>query len=276
MIDESISVLLSIYEGENADHVDAAIESIVEQSVPPTEIVVVKDGPLTSSLDQTLSVWGSEYPSLFEFVEFEENRGLGIALREGIQHCSNELVARMDADDIAHLDRLETQLRFFKQYPDTDVVGGYVAEFEGDISNSDRVRTVPTDSEQLAKKARFRCPMNHPTVMYRRAAVLDVGNYRGFRSMQDYDLWARMLLAGKVLRNVPEVLVYARAGDELYRRRGGINYLKIEYQLQRDFLRRGFVSMPVFAMNMASRTAVRFMPNKLREWIYSSFLRINK
>ncbi|WP_266081629.1 glycosyltransferase [Haladaptatus caseinilyticus] len=273
MTEESISVLMSVYRGEKADHVNAAIESIVEQSVSPDEIVVVKDGPLTADLDRILLEWRSEHPSLFKFVELEKNQGLGVALREGIQQCSYDLIARMDSDDIAHPDRLKTQLDFLKTNPEADVVGGYVAEFEGSVSNVKRVRTVPSDPHKLAKWARFRCPMNHPTVMYRREAVLDSGNYRGLRSMQDYDLWGRMLLCEKVLCNIPEVLVYARAGEDLYRRRGGLEYVQIEYQLQRDFLDWGFVSIPVFAANVASRTAVRFMPNQIREWIYSKFLR---
>ena len=273
MSSQPVSVLLAVYEGEDANHVETAIESVVEQTVSPDEIVVVKDGPLTPPLDETLSAWQEDHPSLFEFVELEENEGLGVALRTGIEHCSNDLVARMDADDISHPERFETQLRYFEENPKTDVVGGYVAEFEGDVSNAERVRTVPTDPKTLAKKARFRCPMNHPTVMYRRDAVLDAENYRGLRSMQDYDLWARMLLKGKVLANVPDVLVYARAGEDLYRRRGGLDYVKIEYGLQRDFLEWGFVSSPVFAANMAFRTAIRLMPNELRGWLYSTFLR---
>ena len=273
------SVLLSTYEGDSATELSAAIESVVEQTVAPSEIVLVEDGPLSEDLRACVDEWLDARPELFVVHRLQTNRGLGRALREGVRACSNDVIARMDSDDVCVDTRFETQLRYLDRHPDVDAVGGYMAEFD-EAPDADaagdggrRVRTVPIDPAAVRRTAKFRSPINHPTVMYRKEAVLSAGNYRSLRSMQDYDLWVRMLVDGATITNLPEVLVQTRAGDELYTRRGGLEDARIDYRLCRDFLRIGFIGYPTFALNLAARLLVRALPNGVRATIYRRLLR---
>ncbi|WP_245549662.1 glycosyltransferase [Natronococcus occultus] len=267
------SVLIPVYEKNDASQVDDALESTISQTTPPDQMVVVVDGPVPTRVDETIHGWSSEHPETVDVVQLEENRGLENALNVGLERCDHELVARMDADDVSSETRFERQLEVFRRQPDVDVVGGYVGEFVDDPDQVSHVRTVPTAPAEIERFARFRSPINHPTVMYKKSQVQAAGGYRTIPGVGDYELWVRLLERGNVLRNVPAVLVYMRAGAEMYRRRGGIGYARTEFRLQKEFLERGFIPPRVFLLNVGLRIPLRLLPNGARRLLYSRFLR---
>jgi len=222
------SVLLPAYSGDDHAELNLALESCFKQSLVPDEVLVVEDGPLTDSIKATLDDWQDRHADTLNRHALPENTGLGNALREGVQACRHELIARSDADDVNVRGRFERQVTYLAEYPEVDVVGGYIAEFEDDPKAPVTVREVPTKHEAIQRKARFRSPMNHGTVLFRKEAVLDAGNYRAVTRMEDYDLWVRMFLAGARFANVPEILVKVRAGPEMAIRRGGLEYAHAE------------------------------------------------
>jgi glycosyltransferase involved in cell wall biosynthesis len=264
---------MAVYYGDDPEFVRSALDSVLEQTVPPQEIVIVADGPLPTALSTVLSEATSAHPKTVRVESLETNQGLGMALQIGVEACSHDLVARMDADDIALPDRFEKQLDYLAANPQVDVLGGYVAEFETDPESVESVRTVPTDPDTARSRAPFRCPLNHPTVMFRREAVLEAGNYSSLRSMQDYELWVRMVTQGYTIDNLPEVLVHCRTGEELYTRRGGLSYARIEVGLQRQFLQMGAISVPEFVFNICTRIPVRIAPRRVRGFVYQRLLR---
>lgn len=268
-----VSMLLAVYAGDEPADVDTALESVFWQTHQPTEVVLVQDGPVGEELTAVIEDWTQEYPEIIRTVELAENQGLGRALQAGIKHCSCELVARMDADDISVPSRLEKQVAFMNAHPDVDVVGGHIAEFSDDPEQIDAVRTVPTDPETAAESAPYRCPLNHPTVMYRKSTILAAGGYGDRRSMQDHELWIRLLDHGYTLTNLDDVLVKARAGADLYDRRGGIDYAKTEFLLYYEFLQSGYISLRTFLINVLSRIPVRLAPRPVRGFIYNNLLR---
>jgi hypothetical protein len=174
----------------------------------------------------------------------------------------------MDADDISVPSRFELQLEFFRENPSYDVVGGQLEEFRSDPDSPTARREVPTEHDEIVQRARYRSPMNHGTVMFRRGAVLRAGNYRAVDRMEDYDLWVRMFLAGTKFANLPEVLLKARAGEEIYGRRGGLEYAREEVRTQVEFFRRGFTPAPVFLFNLFTRTTLRLLPDRVRGRVY--------
>lgn len=267
------SVLLPVYEGAEKGRFEAALSSITDQTIPPDEIIVVKDGPLTDELDRVLQQTRDVEGDLIRVVSISRNVGLGRALNIGLEQCSHSIVARMDADDVSKPDRFEQQLHYLVANPQTAVVGGYIGEAETASGSINHVRTVPTDRERLEEMATTRCPLNHPTVMFRKEAIEEVGGYADMRSMQDYELWARMLSEGYVLANIPEILVTTDAGDDVYDRRGGIDYVRAEIALQRRFLEMGHVTPVQAAYNLAMRVPVRFLPHKVRKLLYQTLLR---
>lgn len=269
----SFSVLISVYEGDQPDHFRTSLESVVDQTVLPDEVLVVKDGPLPDDLDSVVKEFGTSYPETFKRVSLNKNQGLGKALQTGVRLCSHDLIARMDADDVSVPDRFEEQLRYLELNPKVDVLGGYVSEFDKDPGTADRIRAVPQDANEVQEFAKSRCPTNHPTVIFRRDAVLEAGNYRPWRLMQDYELWMRMLNHGYVIENLPQVLVKSRAGSALYGRRGGDKYVRLELKLQREFRRMGAISRTRLVKNLLCRVPIRLVPNRVRELIYRSRLR---
>lgn len=273
MTARDFSVLLPTYGGDDATELEQSLRSCFEQTVPPSELLVVEDGPLSDELTETLTEWEKRYPERLRRLRIPENRGLGNALKTGVQECTYSLIARHDSDDVNVQTRFEKQITHFSEHPDVDIVGGYIGEFSEDPSAVETVREVPANHEDIESMARFRSPMNHGTVMFRKDAVLSAGNYRAVTRIEDYDLWVRMLCSGATFANIPEILVKVRAGAGLTERRGGIEYARADVRRQVEFYRRGFIGLPVFAFNVVSRVGLRFLPNRLRRHVYRVFAR---
>ncbi|WP_090940094.1 glycosyltransferase [Pelosinus propionicus] len=267
------SVLISIYCKENPMFFKIALESVINQTCIPTEIVIVKDGALTYELDQIIENFEMRFPGLFKIIILPENRGLGLSLQAGIIECSYELIARMDTDDIAKPERFEKQLKKFSDNKEIDLVGTYIEEFEGAPDNILSSRVVPLTQNSIYKAAKRRNPFNHVTVMYKKTAVLEAGNYQPFLWCEDYYLWVRMIMKRCKMMNISESLVLARTGKEMFRRRGGLQYVRSEVNLQCKFLSIGFVNIFEFITNVILRSLIRLMPNNLRGVIYFKLLR---
>ena len=269
----NFSVLISVYYKEKNEYLQEAIESLLFQTQPPSQIVLVKDGPLTEDLEELIHNFCKNNRELFTIVEFPTNQGLGIALREGLKYCKYELVARMDGDDICHKERFSKQLKCFEKNPDLDIVGSAIAEFSESKEKIISERKMPLKHDEISEFARKRNPYNHMTVMFRKQAVLQAGNYEDFLWFEDYFLWVKMLINGCHAENLEESLVYARTGDLMFERRGGIAYAKQELLLQKKFLKMGFVSFERFTINCLIRLTSRILPNPIRRMLYLKLLR---
>ncbi len=274
---EKYSVLMSLYEKEKAENLRLSLQSMVDQSVQPDEIVVVKDGKIPQALEDVLEEFVAEYPALFTVVGYEENKGLGIALNFGLEYARNELVARMDTDDIARPDRCEAQLKIFEENPQIDILGGDIAEFIGEKENVVGERNVPRTHEELVQYTKKRCPFNHQTVMYKKSAVAAAGGYQDWFWNEDYYLWLRMYLNGCRFANTGSVLVDVRVGAEMYSRRGGKKYYQSEKKLQKYMLKNKIIGYPTYCSNVLKRFIVqKLLPNKLRAWVFKKFARKSK
>jgi glycosyltransferase involved in cell wall biosynthesis len=269
----NVSVVLPTYRGDEPSELAEAIKSITTQTITPDEIFIVKDGELTDDLESVINEARGESSITVRTYQVEQNQGLGNALRVGVENCSCDLVARMDADDLSVQSRFERQLSFLVENPDVDIVGGYIQEFSTNPDSPISRREVPTTHTEIEQMARFRSPMNHGTVIFRKESVLAAGNYRPVDRMEDYDLWIRMLLQGATFANIPEVLVKVRAGEEMYGRRGGWEYAREEIRTQREFHERGFISTPIFIFNLLTRVPLRLIPAWARGLVYKLIAR---
>lgn len=266
------SVLLSLYYKERPDFLYQSLASIFDQTAIPAEVVLVKDGPLTDELEKILLGYQQRCSSL-KIVSLPQNQGLGRALNEGLKHCTYDIVARMDTDDIAKPDRFEKQLSFLGTHPEIDVVGSWIDEFEGSIDNILSVRKLPETPEDLFQYGKLRNPINHPAVMFRKSAVLRSGSYQHFPLFEDYYLWVRMLMNGSKFYNIQESLLYFRTSPDMFKRRGGLKYALTEMKLQYRFYTLGYISFYQMLKNDIVRTVVRLIPNSLRSVIYQKVLR---
>ena len=239
------TVLLSLYYKEAPQYLRQSLDSIFTQKLLADEVVLVKDGPLTEELNEIIVSYACRYPFL-KIVSFSKNQGLGKALNEGLKHCSHDIVARMDTDDIAKPERFEKQLAVFKKHPDIDVVGAWIDEFENDISSVRSVRKLPEHQCDILTFAKRRNPINHPVVMFRKSAVLAAGGYQHFPLFEDYYLWIRMLINGAKFYNIQESLLYFRFSSEMFKRRGGWKYAMNEFRFQWMMRKLHFISILEF------------------------------
>lgn len=267
------SVLMSVYYKENPDFLTAAINSVISQTLKPKEIVVVKDGLLTNELDTVIYGFVDSYSDLFKIISLQKNSGLGEALQIGVENCSYDLIARMDSDDISHPERFEKQIPYMYTNSEIDVLGSWILEFDEHPNTEQYIRKVPLHTNEILLYSKRRNPLNHMTVVFRKKAVLKAGNYQPLLWNEDYYLWVRIINQGSKIQNLEETLVYVRAGDELFKRRGGLTYIKNEFILQREFLKMKFITPIEFCSNLIKRSMVRVVPTYLRKIIYRKFLR---
>lgn len=263
---------MSVYYKEKPIFFKQSLDSIINQTVKPDEIVLVKDGELSKELEVIIERYVIDYPLLFNIIAFKKNQGLGIALREGVNACSYDIIARMDTDDIAMPTRFEKQLSVLKQSPQIDMVGSFISEFDHTIEDITSIKKVPIHNDEIKKYAKRRNPFNHMTVMFRKNAVVKAGNYCPFPLNEDYYLWARMILQNSKMLNIDESLVYARAGDSMFKRRGGINYFYTDIKLQKEYFKLGFINFFEFIRNIILRFPIRLFPNSFRKWVYIKLL----
>lgn len=270
----TVSVILPTYARDNPHHLAEAIDSILCQTEFIAELLVVADGPLPdeswSIIDQRVS--GSEK---MRVIALPENLGLPHALSAGVEAATGTLIARMDADDISHPDRMVTQLRFLRENTQIAVVGAQILEFESVPSDGSRVRQVPLDHNSIRRLSRVRNPMNHVSVMARRDAILQAGSYEEWRGFEDYHLWAKMISRGFRFANLPQTLVSVRT-QGLYKRRGGLTYIKDELAFRRELVSLGISTRGEFLVFATMAVGMRIAPESLRKWVYNHLLRSNQ
>lgn len=270
---QKYSVLMAVYVKDKPEYFAVALDSMINQTVPPDEIVVVKDGPITKGLQEVMEEREKAGAPIHE-VALETNQGLGPALDAGLKACRNELVARMDSDDIAIPDRCAKQRAYMLEHPEIAVLGGQIEEFVEDEQHIVGKRCVPLSDAEIKAYMQTRCPFNHVTVMVRKSAIVSEGGYRPWFSNEDYYLWIRLHLAGMKFANLPETLVHVRVGKDMYQRRGGMRYFQSEFGIQRLMLEKGLIGYGRFGMNVLARLVLQvLMPNWLRGIAFQKFAR---
>ncbi len=267
------SVLMSVYHKEKPEYLKQSIESIQAQTLSTNDFVLVCDGPLNEQLDSVIATKQQEMGESLNVVRLAKNGGLGNALNEGIKHCKNELVARMDSDDIAYPNRCEKQIAVFNTHPEVSICSGIVEEFTTDPNTVDTKRVPPETNAEIIEFAKKRNPFNHPCVMYKKSAVEAVGSYQNFYLLEDYYLWLRMLMAGYQGYNVQKPLLHMRAGSDMYLRRAGWKYAKAQARLFKFMKNEGFIGERQYIKSCVIRSGSALAPNWLRKFMFEKVLR---
>lgn len=270
---ENYSVLMSIYKDEDPYYFKESIQSMIDQTLKPDEIVIVKDGELTTELNKVIEFFEVKYPSLFTIVPLTKNVGLGLALNAGLKVCKNELVARMDTDDIAISDRCEIQVNEFRENEELCIIGSTISEFSDDPNEVISSRIVPTNHDDIVKFSRRRNPFNHPSVMYKKSAVLNNGGYNDYRRNQDLDLFVRMLHNGCKAKNIQKPLLLFRANEDNLQRRKSWTKCSSYIQMIYNFRRKGYSTTIDLLIVTISQLIVFVAPVKFLDWLSKSYLR---
>ena len=270
---QKYSVLMSVYAKEKPEFLRESMMSMYEQTVPTDDFVLICDGSLNEGLDSVIDEMAKMFGERLRVFRFSKNHGLGYALKFGVEKCKNELIARMDSDDISVKDRFERELRGFEKNSDLAVVGSNIVEYDEKMEKQLANKNVPEENEHILQMMKKRNPMNHMSVMFRKNKVLAAGNYLEMPFFEDYYLWIRMAKNGDEFYNVPEALVKVRGGVGMFQRRGGLKYAKSVVKFQKAIRKVGFVSFARTCVNMSERLAVALVPNGVRRVIYSGILR---
>lgn len=269
LVADHFSVLMSVYKNDESRYLEVALRSIYDtQTLKPEQIVIVADGPLTQAQIDVIDCFtreGSE--DLITFVQLPQNVGLASALNAGLQRCRNEFVARMDADDISLPARFERQIDFMNHNPEIDVCGTYIDEIDTTTEEYISTRKVPLSHKDIVVFAKQRSAVSHPSVMFKKNAVLSVGGYPLFRKSQDFALWSLLLVNNARFANIPEVLLKMRSGRDLMARRG-ISYLKYELQVMTFQRNIGFITLGQFFKFALLRTVFRIIPGRMKKALY--------
>lgn len=271
---QRFTVAMCVYHNDDAAHFRQAVESVtVRQTLPPTEVVIVVDGPITGELKSVVLEFEKQ-SDLFNVIWLPKNLGHAGARRTAFQTAKHEIIAIMDADDISLPDRFEKQLSFLESHPEVAVLGGQIDEFIDEETNIVGRRTVPCAHKDIFIWLKGRCPFNQMSVTLLRSPAAAVGGYLDWYCDEDYYLWIRMAEAGYKFANLPDVLVNVRVGKEMYARRGGWKYFKSEAKLQGYMFHHKLISFPRYVYNVLGRFTIQVaMPNRLRGFIFQKFFR---
>ncbi len=272
----SYSVLMSVYYKDTPEFLEESIESILGQTIRPDQFVIVKDGELTEELDAIISEYENKMPGIFSIVSLSENSGLAVALDQGLKVCKNELVARMDSDDISKPNRCENQLKKFAEIENLALLGSNIDEFYNNPNVVVSVRVVPSSYDEICKRIKRREPFNHPTVMFKRSEVIRCGGYGTLRRCQDFDLFSRMINMGCYAENIDESLLLFRSNEDNYYRRKSKEACNSFIQVARLNFQRGYCSFFDLMYVIIAGKTLQVMPIRLMKFVSDHFLREKK
>lgn len=275
-MENNYSVLMPLWYKENPAYFQTSLNSIVNQTIPPFEIVFVRDHEIPNSLTNIIEeeTQGNSIKIVYADAYDCFGKGLGSILARGLLHCSCPLVARMDSDDIALPDRCEKQLKKFCEDPELDIIGGTIAEFSDSPDQIVSYRKLPENHEAIIQFSKLRSPFNHPTVMFKRQAVLKAGNYNSTLSKcEDYDLWFRLLNSGAKAYNIQDVLLDFRAGVQMLERRKDKEHFAQYKALKKRMRSSGFISEKEYIFSVVGQTVFYYAPLGFKKVIYKDILR---
>ncbi|MDE7423388.1 MAG: glycosyltransferase [Lachnospiraceae bacterium] len=267
------SVLMSVYKKDNPFFFREALYSVIHQTYSADEIILVKDGAVSKEIQLVIDDVKKQCKYLYVY-ELKENVGLGKALSYGMQKCRNEIIARMDSDDISLPERFEKEIAYFGKNKNLTIVGSYIDEFVENPNKPKSIRTVPTSMEEIKRKVVVRCPFNHPSVMFKKSHILAAGGYQSLYLFEDYYLWIRLIEKEFICANIPEVLVHMRIGNGMVSRRGGKEYFESYKFLQNYMLKHKMLPIWKYMFNLIVRWSVQVgMSDRMREVVYRRILR---
>ena len=271
-MNKQYSVLMSVYAKEKPAFLRKSMMSMYNQTVPTDDFVLICDGPLNKNLNKVIDEMQEKFGERLRVFRLDKNQGLGLALKFGVKKCKNELIARMDSDDISNKNRMKKELKIFDKM-DVDVVGSNIVEYDEKMKTKLTERIVPEDHDDIARMLKKRNPMNHMTVVFKKSKVLAVGGYKEMLFFEDYYLWARMIDRGYTFYNIQDNLVSVRGDTGMLKRRGSLEYVACIRNFEYELRTMDIINPIEYAVNLFTRCSLALSPVFLRNIVYSNVLR---
>lgn len=263
---------MSVYKEDNPKHLEESIESMINQTLKSNDFVIVVDGEINEKLNNILNKYSLKYDEI-KIIKFEKNYGLGVALREGLAECVNDLVVRMDSDDISYPNRCLKQITFMNNNPEISVSGSNMDEFNEDSKIITSIKKMPSSYKDIYNYGKRRNPFNHPTVIFRKNIILKLGNYSKLRKGQDFELFNRLLYSGVKGMNINESLLMFRTSESLYHRRKRYDVRKNYVDTIRKSYKNGYSSFFDLLLANLYTLLIFLLPAKILKFIYLKILR---
>ena len=258
-----VSVVLNIWGKDNENCLRRSLESIRRQNQRPDEVLIVIDGPINEDLHKIVQDFAKTASFLVKRIHLPITSGLWNARNVGIRSAAHEFIAVHDADDVMHPDRLRIQLKQIMN-AEIDVLGSPVYEFDA-ISERVLGLRMLSGNDQLTRKMLWQNVINHSSVMLRKSAVVGVGGYRNVHLAEDYDLWLRLMCAGKNLCTSDLVLQAFAVDSRLSKRRGGTKFIASEFAVHRLVRSTKLQNVLVSWVRLTLRLAYRLGPKFSRQ-----------
>ena len=277
IIKHKFSVLVCVYDNDNNNYFIEAYLSILNQTLLPNQIVLVRDGPVPDNLKKSIDNFRKiaiRKSIVFDEVRLKTNMGHGLARNQGVINCKHELIALVDADDINIYNRFEKQVEVFNNLNQISVVGSQIIEIDHETKTPLSKKKIPCENTEIKVYLKTRCPFNQMTVMFKKSDIESVGGYKDFYHNEDYYLWIRMYLANYKFYNLNEYLVLARVDKTFYHRRGGVNYFLSEYKIQKIMFQNNIISLYRYIVNVFIRLTIQIViPSSVRAILFYKYAR---
>lgn len=267
------SVLTSVYQNDKPEFVKIAIDSMLNQTLKPFQIVIVIDGKISRQLNKIISLYNQKYPKLFSIIKNKNNLGLGLALNEGLKYVKTDYIIRMDSDDYSSPQRAEKLLTYMQKNKEINILGSYIGEFVSNYNNIERIIKYPLFKNHLDAYNYSRDFIGHASVCIKTEVLKSVNGYKDLLFFEDTYLWLRLAKMKNNFHTIQEVLYLARIGNGFYERRSGFDYFKLEFKAFKVFKKEHLISNFSFYSNIFLRLIIRILPISFLKFIYKIILR---
>lgn len=268
---DDYSVVMCVYSKDKAEYFKEAIESVLNQTIITNDLIIVCDGPIDKKLNREITNYQNKYKDIIKVIKLAKNKGLGNAMNVGINNCKNSIIGKMDSDDISAKNRFEVEVKYLLDNK-LDIVGSYIEEINNNGKRTSMVRDVPQSQFAIRKNIKYRSPINHPTIVFRKE-IFQKYKYEDFSLFEDYYQFFKLLKFNCKIENVPEVLVYMRADNEMYKRRGGLIYIKKYVKFLNKIYKEKYINIFEYIFSLIIRVPVMLLPTRIRKLFYYTFLR---
>jgi glycosyltransferase involved in cell wall biosynthesis len=264
------SVILPVYNKVEYNTFKLSFDSLLNQSLKPNELIVIFDGPIKNEIKKYLNKKIKIY-KFIRLVKYSKNRGLGVVLKKGAKLCKYPYIARCDADDISLPNRFKLQIRFLRKNQNIDILGSNISEIKKDKLISRK--KVPKLHKDICSNIFIRNPINHSSVILKKKAILNAGNYEDLRYFEDYFLWIKVFLNGGEFHNLQNYLVNMSVDDDYFKRRSGFYYLRYYFNFLKKLKNKNMINYKYLLFNLLIRTIIILMPIFILKKIYKFFFR---
>ena len=262
---EKVSVIMSVY---NADKfLKDAIESILNQTYSNIEFIIIDDGYTDNSKDIIKKY--IKIDKRIVFIENKKNIGLTKNLNKAIELASSNYIARMDADDVSDITRIEKQIKFLEENKEISIVGS-CAKYINSKGELEESLMVPEDNTEIKNMIYKVNPLIHPSVMFKKNDIISIGKYNEqLRKVQDYDLWFRAVANKLKMHNIQECLLFLRR-DETYNKRKSKEYRKIDLKVRKNGYK--LLNLPIYKyIYLMVPIALIILPSNIIDKLFYKF-----